>query len=205
MPIHFSDLQRLYPTTRKDVLMATVDPLNHACDRFDISTGSRKAAFVSQLGHESAGFSVMMENLNYSADGLHRVFPKYFPSMDLANSYARKPQKIAARVYANRMGNGPESSGEGFTFRGRGYIQLTGKNNYVAFAHFMEMSLTDVIHFLETRDGAAMSAGWYWAMNGLNALADQGKFKTITQKINGGFNGLEDRVAHYELAKRLFD
>lgn len=205
MRIHFTDLSKLYPRTRKDVLEVTAAPLNAACARFDISTGSRIAAFVAQLGHESAGFAVMAENLNYSAEGLRKIFPKYFPTMDMANAYARQPQRIANRVYGGRMGNGPEASGEGYKFRGRGYIQLTGKNNYVAFARFMEMKLEDTVHYLETREGAAMSAGWYWAMNGLNALADQGKFKTITQKINGGLNGYEDRLAHFNLAKRLFD
>lgn len=205
MRIHFTDLSKLYPRTRKDVLEATAGPLNAACARFDISTGSRIAAFVAQLGHESAGFAVMAENLNYSAEGLRKVFGKYFPTMDMANAYARQPQKIASRVYGGRMGNGPEATGEGYKFRGRGYIQLTGKNNYIAFARFMEMTLDDVVHYLETKEGAAMSAGWYWAMNGLNALADQGKFKTITQKINGGLNGYEDRLAHFNMAKNLFD
>jgi putative chitinase len=204
MPVHFTDLATLYPQTRKDVLETTVDPLNHACARFDISTGSRIAAFVSQCGHESMGFAVIQENLNYSADALRRVFPRYFATMDLANHYARQPQKIAARVYGGRMGNGPEATGDGWTFHGRGYIQLTGKNNYVAFAHFMEMSVADVIGYLETREGAAMSAGWFWSQNGLNQLADLGKFSMITQRINGGQNGAQDRLNHYLIAKKLF-
>ena len=204
MEIHFTDLASLYPQTHKDVLQATVTPLNDACARFDISTGSRIAAFVSQLGHESMGFVAMAENLNYSADGLHGTFPHYFPTVDLRNAYARQPQKIANRVYANRMGNGNEASGDGWQYRGRGYLQLTGKDNYQSFASYMEFSLADTVAYLETREGAAMSSGWFWAMRKLNQYADQGNFKGLTIKINGGTNGLADRLAHYEKAKKLF-
>jgi putative chitinase len=205
MPIHFTDLATLYPLTPKGVLQDTVDPLNAACARYDITTGSRIAAFVSQTGHESMGFTRIQENLSYSAEGLMKVFPKYFPTIDLANAYAHNGQKIASRVYGNRMGNGPEATGDGWRYRGRGFIQVTGKSNYVAFAQFMGMRIEDVSVYLETHAGAAMSAGWFWSINSLNSFADLGKFSAITQRINGGQNGAQDRQAHYEVAKRLFD
>ena len=204
MQTHYTDLASIFPASPKAILEGTVDPLNAALARYDISTGTRAAAFLAQVGHESGGFVNMAENLNYRADGLARVFHKYFPTTDLCNAYAHQPQKIASRVYANRMGNGNEASQEGWTYRGRGFIQLTGKSNYQLFATAMEMSLADVVAYLETREGAAMSAGWYWASNGLNALADQGKFQSITLRINGGLTGEAERVALYQKAKQLF-
>lgn len=203
MKIHFTDLATLYPQTQKELLQASVEPLNAAMQHFDISTVQRAACFLSQVGHESGGFRAIVENLNYSADGLRKVFGKYFPTADLANAYARKPEKIANRVYANRMGNGPENSGDGWRYRGRGMIQLTGKHNYELFAKAMKMSLADTAAYLETREGAAMSAGWYWDVRGLNAMADQGLFKKMTITINGGLNGYDDRLAHYEKARTL--
>jgi putative chitinase len=203
MPIHFSDLASLYPQTPKAILQATVDPLNAAMHRCDISTGSRMAAFVSEVGHESMNFTRMSENLNYSAEGLHKTFPRYFPTQDLCNHYARQPQRIANRVYASRMGNGPEASGDGYRYRGRGFIQITGRENYIGFAKFMEMTLEDAVGFMETREGAAMSAAWFWTAHGLNTLADQGRYRDLTIRINGGLNGWDDRLAHYERAKRL--
>ena len=203
MQIHYTDLAALYPQTQKDLLLATVEPLNAAFAHFDITTVQRASCFLAQVGHESGGFRAIVENLNYSAEGLRKVFPKYFPTADLANAYARKPEKIANRVYANRMGNGPENLGDGWRYRGRGLIQLTGKRNYELFAAAMGMSLADTIAYLETREGAAMSAGWYWSANGLNSLADQGLFKKMTVAINGGLNGYKDRLAHYEKARNL--
>lgn len=203
MQIHFTDLATLYPQTKKELLKASVEPLNVAMERYDISTLQRTACFLAQVGHESGGFSAIVENLNYSAQGLRSVFGKYFPTMDLANAYARKPEKIANRVYANRMGNGPENLGDGWRYRGRGMIQLTGRNNYELFAKAMKMSLPDTISYLETREGAAMSAGWFWDARGLNAMADHGLFKKMTIAINGGLNGYDDRLAHYEAARKL--
>jgi putative chitinase len=204
MQVHYSDLSAIFPSTPKAILVPTVEPLNAALDRYDISTGSRIAAFLAQVGHESGGFTAMVENLNYSATALTKVFGKYFPSEDLANAYARQPQKIASRVYANRMGNGNEASKEGWAYRGRGFIQLTGKETYTAFANSMKMSLSDAVSYLETREGAAMSAAWFWNKKGLNTFADQGRFQMLTLRINGGMNGYEDRVAKYEKAKKLF-
>lgn len=203
MRIHYTDLATLYPQTNKDILQATVEPLNATMRHFDITTVARASSFIAQVGHESGGFRAILENLNYSASALRRVFGKYFPTSDLANAYARKPERIANRVYANRMDNGPESSGDGWRYRGRGMIQLTGKYNYTLFAKAMKMSMSDVVAYLETREGAAMSAGWYWDVHGLNALADQGMFKKMTIKINGGLNGYDDRLDHYEKAREL--
>jgi len=182
---------------------AFVAPLTKVCAKYGINTKARLAAFLAQVGHESGGFRYLKENLNYSSDALLRVFPKYFPTRALAESYARKPAKIGSRIYANRMGNGDEASGDGYKFCGRGAIQLTGRQNYERFAAAMEMSLDDAIAYLETPEGACMSAGWFWADNALNALADRGDFVTLTRRINGGTNGLADRQALYAKAKRL--
>ncbi len=203
MDIHFSDLATLFPTTPKATLQKVPVALNAAMDRFDISTGARAASFLAQIGHESGGFVYMAENLNYSAKALRGVFGKYFPSLDLANAYARQPQKIANRVYANRMGNGNEDSGDGWKYRGRGFIQLTGKETYEKFAKAMGLTLAEAIAYLETEAGAAMSAAWFWHRNNLNELADQGKFRLITQRINGGQNGAEHRESIYLSAKKL--
>lgn len=194
-------LKANYKTTPVEKLQRLVDPLNATCARFDISTASRKAAFLAQVAHESGSFVFMAENLNYSAQSLRRVFGKYFPTDALANQYARKPEQIANKVYANRMGNGPETSGDGYRYRGRGLIQLTGKENYTNFARFIERSLPDTITYLETPEGACMSAGWYWACNKLNVYADRGDIKEMTRRINGGYNGLADRIEHYNAMK----
>jgi len=169
---------------------------------YDINTPQRVAAFMAQCGHESAGFTVLEENLNYSAQGLITVFKKYFPTLAVANQYAKKPQMIANRVYANRMGNGSESSGEGWYFRGRGIIQITGKNNYVKVSMnmFDDDTLVQNPDYLLNVDYAIHSAGWFWTAAKLNDLADMGDLKTMTKRINGGFIGLEDRIKHYQQA-----
>jgi putative chitinase len=153
---------------------------------------------LAQCGHESADFTVLEENLNYGAKGLLGLFKKYFPNEDLAKQYERKPEKIANRIYANRMGNGPEESGEGWAHRGRGAIQLTGKLNYQAFANSIGLSLEDAITYCGTMDGAIESACWFWQKNKLNAIADKKDVLAMTKKINGGTIGLEDRKKHYE-------
>ena len=172
---------------------------------YEITTKPRVAAFLAQCGHESGGFVFISENLNYSASGLMRVFPKYFPTQDLANAYARQPEKIANRVYASRMGNGDEASGDGFRYRGRGLIQLTGKDNYFWFAASLEITPQEAAEYTQTFEGAAQSACWFWETNKLNALADAGDFVTMTKRINGGTIGLKDREHHYEIALAMFD
>ena len=168
---------------------------------YEINTPMRVAAFLAQCGHESGGWTTFQENLMYSAQGLCGTFKKYFPTIESATPYARNPEKIANRVYANRMGNGPEESGDGYKFRGRGPIQLTGKSNYTQFAKDMFDDWQNVIDnpdwVTEDKDFALMSAIWFWNKNKLNVQADAGDIKLMTKKINGGYIGLEDRIAHY--------
>ena len=170
---------------------------------YDINTPNRIAAFVAQCAHESGGFMVLKENLNYKAATLRKIFPKYFTNDQIAQEYASKPNKqvaIASKVYANRMGNGDEASQEGYKFCGRGLIQLTGRSNYQAFADSLEMDINDVPEYLATFEGAAQSACWFWETNKLNQWADTGDILTLTKRINGGTIGLEDRKKHYDHA-----
>jgi putative chitinase len=167
---------------------------------YEINTPKRMAAFIAQCAHESGGFRFLKENLNYKAESLVRVFPKYFPDINLAKAYEKKPEKIANRVYANRMGNGNEASGDGWRYCGRGLIQLTGKDNYSWFAGSIQVSVEEAAEYLQTFEGAAQSACWFWETNNLNKEADAGDIKTMTRKINGGFIGLEDRIKHYKHA-----
>jgi putative chitinase len=170
---------------------------------YDINTPQRIAAFVAQCAHESGGFTALKENLNYKAVTLRKIFPKYFPDDAIANQYASLPNKqeaIANKVYASRMGNGDESSGDGYRYCGRGLIQLTGKNNYQSFADSLEMDVEDVPEYLATFEGAVQSACWFWESNNLNQWADKGDILTLTKRINGGTIGLDDRIKHYQHA-----
>lgn len=169
---------------------------------YALNTPLRAAAFIAQCAHESANFTAIKENLNYRPASLVAVFKKYF-DLETATQYCAQPNKqevIANRVYANRMGNGDEASGDGFRYCGRGLIQLTGKNNYQAFADSVEMAVEDVPAYLATFEGAAQSACWFWESNNLNSWADQGDITKITKIINGGTIGLEDRIARYNYA-----
>lgn len=168
---------------------------------FKVNTPLRQAAFIAQCAHESKEFSVTEENLNYSAERLIKVFPKYFKSLEQATLYARNPRAIASYVYANRMGNGPESSGDGYRYRGRGYIQLTGHDNYMAFSAATAAPALNHPDIVSDVDGAALSAGWFWSKNGLNQLADKEDMLSITKRINGGLNGLQERMAYYHTAR----
>lgn len=165
---------------------------------YDITTNLRVAAFIAQCAHESAQFTVLEENLNYRASSLQKVFPKYFPNAELAQQFANKPEAIANRVYANRMGNRDSTSGDGYKYRGRGLIQLTGYNNYIKFAESMDINIEDALDYVVTFEGAVYSACWFWQTNNLNRLADSGDMIAITKRINGGVNGLEDRMAYYK-------
>lgn len=169
-----------------------------------IITTNRIAGFVAQCGHESGGFTRFVENLNYSSEGLMKTFPKYFPTKDLADQYARQPEKIANKVYANRMGNGPEESGDGWKFRGRGLIQLTGFTNYYTCDKVIKKDLAIKPEYLETLEGAVKSAVWYWTYRNLNECCDQDDVVTMTKKINGGTLGLSERTHLYNLGKELF-
>lgn len=166
--------------------------------KYNITTVERVAAFLAQCGHESADFTTLKENLNYSAEGLSKVFPKRFPSVDAAQPYHRQPEKIANKIYADRMGNGPEASGDGYKYRGRGAIQLTGKENYTKFAASIGKTLDEAVAYTETLAGAIESACWFWNVNKLNDIADKKDIVTLTKRINGGTIGLEDRKKHFE-------
>jgi putative chitinase len=174
--------------------------LEQACPDYDINTPQRVAAFVAQCAHESGNFRMLKENLNYRAVTLRKIFPKYFPTDELANQYAGKPEMIANKVYGGRMGNGDEASGDGFRYCGRGLIQLTGKNNYQNFADSIETPVEEIPAFLATFEGAVQSACWFWETNNLNQWADKGDIVTLTKRINGGTIGLEDRIKHYNHA-----
>jgi len=167
---------------------------------YDINTPQRVAAFMAQCGHESGNFKFLKENLKYRAASLVKVWPRYFPNMDIANQYAGNEEKIANRAYANRMGNGPEASGDGWRFCGRGLIQLTGRNNYQQFADSIETDINDIPAYLATFEGAVQSACWFWETNNLNKFADAGDMLTLTKRINGGTLGLDDRIKHYQHA-----
>jgi putative chitinase len=202
MTISQEQLQQILPGN--PYLEHWCEALNKILPDYDISTPQRVAAFVAQAAHESGGFTALHENLNYRPETLRKVFPKYFPTDDLANQYAHNPEMIANRVYANRMGNGDEASGDGFRYCGRGLIQLTGKQNYQAFADSIETPVEQVPDFLQTFEGAVQSACWFWENNNLNQYADSGDILTMTKRINGGTIGLEDRQNHYNQALQVF-
>jgi putative chitinase len=168
--------------------------------KFELNTPMRLAHFLAQSGHESGGFKALNENLNYGAKGLRGIFSKYFPTDAKALEYERKPEKIANLVYGGRMGNGPESSGEGYKFRGRGYIQLTGKDNYTAFSKAINEDCVANPELVATKYPLA-SAAWFFHKNGLHKIADEGAttevVTKITKRVNGGTIGLEDRIKHF--------
>ena len=194
-------LTHMCPKTKSSILGGYLEPLNTVAEYYDMNVNpARLAGFLAQTAHESGGYTAIKENLNYSAKGLRGTFGKYFPNDEIANQYAKKPERIANRVYGNRMSNGPEESGDGYRFCGRGLIQLTGRANYTKFAQDLGMSIEDTIAYLETPNGAVASAGWFWDNNKLNQYCDSGDFVTLTKRINGGTIGLEDRKHHYELA-----
>lgn len=168
--------------------------------KFGMDTSLELAHFLAQCAHESGNFKAVTENLNYSADGLKKIFPKYFPG-NLNESYARKPEAIASRVYGGRMGNGPEATKDGFKFRGRGYIQLTGKENYAAFDKFVEEDIIANPDLVATKY-PLLSAGWFFHKNNLNAIsakgADDATVTSVTKRVNGGTIGLPDRIKHFK-------
>jgi putative chitinase len=191
-PINLSKLKGHIPE-------AVITQIPTVMEKFQINTPLRLAHFLAQCGHESGGFRAVQENLNYSADGLKKIFPKYFPG-NLAESYARNPEKIASKVYGGRMGNGDETTKEGFKFRGRGYIQLTGKSNYTAFANAIGEDTVSNPDLVATKYPLA-SAAWFFSKNGLNSIADKGAdpatVTAVTKRVNGGTIGLADRIKHF--------
>lgn len=177
--------------------------VSQALPDYDITTPQRIAAFLAQCAHESGGFTAIKENLNYKAESLVKVFPKYFKSLEEANQYAKQPEKIANKIYGGRMGNGDEASGDGYRYCGRGLIQITGKSNYQSFADSLGIDVNDTPDYLATFEGAVQSACWFWEANNLNRWADAGDILTLTKKINGGTIGLDDRTARYNHALQV--
>lgn len=205
MNLTLQQLQQIIPKNKY------VSYWHHALEQllpdYEINTPQRMAAFLAQCAHESGGFTAIKENLNYKWQTLRKIFPKYFPNDEIAQRYASLPNKqeaIANLVYANRMGNGPENSGDGYRYCGRGLIQLTGKDNYSWFAASLEITPEEASQYMETFEGAAQSACWFWETNKLNQWADTGDIITLTKRINGGTIGLEDRKHHYEHALHIF-
>lgn len=177
-----------------------VDALNSTFDRFGILTPIQQASFIGQCGHECGNFKVLEENLNYRAEVLMKLWSKRFPTIEIANEYARNPKKIANKVYASRMGNRDESSGDGYRFRGRGCIQLTGHANYYHAGNACGQDFVMEPDLVATPMYAAMTAGWFWNTHKLNNFADKKDYVGMTKKINGGTIGLQDRIAHIEKA-----
>jgi putative chitinase len=170
-------------------------------EKFDINNPLRLAHFLSQCAHESGNFKFINENLNYSADGLQKIFKKYFPNPEIAAKYARKPEMIANKVYANRMGNGDEASGDGWKYRGSGYIQLTGKDNFKLFNEYVEDDIVANPNLVAEKYPLT-SAAFFFSKNGLNLIADKGAgveiVTQITKRVNGGTHGLDDRLAKFK-------
>ena len=190
---------KIFPETKSGILYNFIGPLNNTFIKYNINTPKRIAAFLGQIGEESEYFQVIEENLNYSASELLSTFPTKF-NKNSAVEYSHQPEKIANRVYANKYMNGDESSGDGWKFRGRGAIQLTFKENYIAYSNYVGKSLEECINYLENYSGAVDVAGWYWNLHSLNSFADQGDIETITRKINGGTYGLSTRESITTLA-----
>lgn len=182
--------------------------------KYEINTTKRIAAFLSQVLHESGGLLNVIEGLSYSDPArIAKIFRSGFDldkdgivdpaEIEFAKGYVKQPQKLANRAYANRMGNGNEASGDGYKFRGKGLIQLTGREDVTRFAKAIGKTADEASAYLETIEGACMSAGWYWADKGLNALADAGNIESVSKKVNGGTHGLDDRIAYYKTAMRV--
>ena len=199
MPITTQQLLQILPSAGQSTGVF-VSALNTAMNHYQIVGLKRVAAFIAQIGHESGQLTRQVENLNYSAEALQRTWPSRF-SAELAADVARKPEQIANIAYGNRMGN--TAPGDGWKYRGRGLIQITGKNNYHACGEALGLDLIAKPELLEKPQHACMSAAWFWATNGLNTLVDAGKFDAITQRINGGQNGSADRQVLYAKAMKV--
>lgn len=173
-----------------------IPAINDTFARFGIATPQQQAGFIGQCSHECGNFKVLEENLNYRAETLMKLWPKRFPTLEIANEYARQPRKIANKVYASRMGNRDEASGDGYRFRGRGCIQLTGHTNYFHAGKALGVDLVKEPDLVATPQYAALTAGWFWDTHNLNKIAEMGDWTTLTKKINGGVIGLNDRIKH---------
>ena len=193
-------LQLILPSANPVVLQAFLTPLLQTMTGHDINTKDRIAAFIAQTAHESANYSRLSENLNYSEQALIKLFKRYRDNPKKAKEHARKPQLIANFNYRDRMGNGNEASNDGWNYRGRGIIQITGKNNYRICGEAIRQDLLRVPELLEMPRCATWSAGWFWKLNKLNGFADKKDIRGMTQIINGGYNGLDERIELYKRA-----
>ena len=173
-----------------------VDALNETFNTFGINTQRQQAAFIGQCGHECGHFRILEENLNYRAETLMKLWKARFPTLDIANQYSKNPKKIANKVYSSRMGNRDEASGDGYRFRGRGCIQLTGHANYFHAGQALGVDFVMEPDLVATPKYAALTAGWFWSTHDCNRLAESGDWAALTRKINGGIIGLEDRIKH---------
>ena len=180
-----------------------VDPLNETFQKFSILTPRQQGAFLGQCGHECGNFKTLTENLNYRAETLCKLWPKRFPTLEFAKQYEKNPQKIANSVYANRMGNRDEASGDGFRFRGRGAIQLTGHSSYFHAGQACGIDFVMNPDLVATPKYAAITAGWFWSMHNCNALSEGQDWIGLTKKINGGTIGLKERIEHTERAIQI--
>jgi putative chitinase len=196
--MNLEQLQKILPSNKHT--QEWCDALNAVWPDYEINTIQRQAAFIGECYVESEGFTVLQENLNYQAAGLMKVWPHLFPTLEIANQYAHNPEKIANRAYGNRLGNGTESTGDGWKYRGQGLIQLTGKSNQEQFAQSIDMNLEDVPAYLSTFEGAVKSACFFWKQHNLNSIADTGDIDHISKIINGGTLGLVERKQHYQTA-----
>ena len=206
MTLSLDQLYEINGKMYKDKCEYYLEALNLTLPEYQINTKLRLCHFLAQIIHESGHLKYNQENLNYSAKALRSVFGKYFPTDALAEQYARKPEKIANRVYANRMGNGDEASGDGWKYKGAGLIQLTGKINYTKCSEFLGIDLVnDPSLVYNSPEICVKTACWYWSVNNLNKYADVDNIKTVTKRINGGYNGLEDRTKILNTAKKVLD
>lgn len=197
--VTLAQLVKILPASRARAPVF-IEPLNAAMAESQINTAARQAAFIPQIGHESMSLTKLTEGLNYSAERLMQVWPTRFPTLASTVGYARNPVALANHVYADRMGNGDERSGDGWRYRGAGLKQLTGKENHIACALHFDIDPDEVGDWLRTIEGACRSAAWFWRLHGLNELADVGNFRRITKVINGGYNGYDERLALYQTA-----
>jgi putative chitinase len=199
------EAQQLADAAKIDIAHAEalIGPMNMAIEKADLSTPARIAAFVAQCGHESDSFRFMEENLNYKAESLCRTWPSHFNAGN-AEEYAHQPQKIANRAYANRMGNGDEESGDGWNYRGRGWLQTTGKNGYEELSDATQIDFVSNPDAVATPEGSAVSAVFFWEKHNLNHHVDNNDFVGLTKAINGGTLGLEDRMARFNHAMSVY-
>lgn len=203
MGITIQQLKQITGVNNINFLTSAVNGINETLNKYNINTPLRIAHFLAQILHESGYLKTLKENLNYSVQGLTKTFKKYFINEAEALPYARNQEKIANKVYANRMGNGPESSGDGWKYRGRGVIMITGKDNYTTLSKDTGIDFVKKPQLLEQMDYAIMSGGWYWNKNNLNTIADKDDILTITKRINGGTIGIESRKEILQKIKKI--